>query len=106
MELLSEWCSLELSSIDYDMHTGLIKYQLSGDGVNGLFRAKAFCGNEIKHIAFEIDFDEFLMSLMRLQPKNIFNFRWFNIELYQLGKYIFSSKVNRLTSVETYFNIK
>lgn len=69
MELLSECCSLELLSIDYDMNTGLIKFQLSGDGINGVFLARASCGNEIKCITFESDFDEFLMSLMPLQPK-------------------------------------
>ncbi len=66
MELLSEYCSLELLSIDYDMNTGLIKYQLSGDGINRVFLARASCGNEIKCITFKNGFEEFLMSLMTL----------------------------------------
>lgn len=69
MELLSECCSLELLSIDYDIHTGLIKYQLSGDSINGVFLARASCGNEVKCITFNNGFDEFLMLLMPLQPK-------------------------------------
>lgn len=60
MGLLSECCSLELLSIDYDMNTGLIKYQLSNDGINRVFLARASCGNEIKCIIFESGFDELL----------------------------------------------